>query len=287
MFKKTLTLSLLTLCTSALLTAQVAKIQTATADSGLTQVTLTGLNFCSSPQLFLASTKLTITSHSATGITANLPAGTMPGSYDLQLNCNFISTNFDATLGAAGAQGPPGLPGAPGPMGPMGPPGSPGAPGPAGPIGPAGGQVWAAAFTPYGWAANFPGQVNLAFSPTGSTIEANIGANGPVQTSEYIIAPTSCTVSNFQAYGGNVGGTPWGPAGSSAVAIVLYDLPFNSNGYKGAISCTLTANNGQDVTCNTPATMTIQQGDILTVYAEYGSYPAWDNQTIWTTFNCQ
>ncbi len=78
MFKKSLYITLLTLCATPLLSAQVAKIQTATADGGLSMVTLTGVNFCNSPQLFFAGTKLAITVHTATSITASLLDGTLP-----------------------------------------------------------------------------------------------------------------------------------------------------------------------------------------------------------------
>ncbi len=173
MFKKSLYITLLTLCATPLLSAQVAKIQTATADGGLTMVTLTGVNFCNNPQLFLAGTKLAITAHNATSITASLPGGTMPGSYDLQLNCNYIATNFDAALGATGAQGPAGPVG---PQGPMGMPGLPGAPGPTGPMGPTGpiGPTGATGLTGPAGPTGAAGAVGPV-GPTGAT-----GLTGPM-----------------------------------------------------------------------------------------------------------
>ena len=182
MLKKFFALSLVLAFAPALLTAQVAQIRTAAADSGLTTLSVTGVNFCSAPQLFLAGTKLAITAHNATSITASLPGGTMPGSYDLQLNCNYIATNFDATLGAqgpagpAGPAGPQGPVGPMGPMGPMGPQGLPGATGPAGPVGPAGATGATGATGPIG-PAGAPGPAGPV-GPAGAT--GATGATGPI-----------------------------------------------------------------------------------------------------------
>ncbi len=355
MLRKILPITLLTLCASSLLSAQVAKIQTATADGGLTMVTLTGVNFCNSPQLFFAGTKLAITAHNSTSITATLPGGTMPGSYDLQLNCNFIATNFDATLGTAGSPGPVGPQGPPGPIGPIGPPGmmgpqgstgptgptgatgltgptgatgATGAVGPIGPIGPTGatgltgptgptgatgaagptgptgvagpagptgptgpqgpvgGQIWSASLLPTGWASTYPGTGSLSFAPSGANVLALLSGGQVIQGSEELLIPQNCNVANFSAAGGN-GLDGSGPLGTSTVVVTLYEMNFTRSQINSSLNCTMTANNGANVSCSTSATLYAYAGDTFSVNVGYSSYPPWDGQTIYTSFTCQ
>jgi hypothetical protein len=124
------------LCTLLAL-AGAAQAQTyilsATANSGLTSVTIAGrsLEPASGPPLVsLVGQKLTVTNFSSTQIIAGLPSGLAPGNYAL-LVTGKSEANFDLTIGAAGSPGPAGPAGPVGPAGPAGPVGPQGAPGPA------------------------------------------------------------------------------------------------------------------------------------------------------------
>jgi hypothetical protein len=101
------------------------------------QITVSGSGF--NPQgrvptvLFNSVTLSSLVSFSDSQIVANLPAGTVAGSYRLKItNSQGNSYEFDVTYGAAGPQGPMGLQG---PIGAMGATGSTGAQGLAGPVG--------------------------------------------------------------------------------------------------------------------------------------------------------
>jgi Collagen triple helix repeat (20 copies) len=130
-----------------LATAQT--IQTAISDRSLTTIAIHGSGFGSTkPVVTLGGTTLVVNSpFSATDVTAALPAGLPPGSYQLVLTTTskpsgsapFVVTIGD--VGPSGPQGPAGPAGSAGPQGPVGPVGATGpagSPGPAGPAGPVG-----------------------------------------------------------------------------------------------------------------------------------------------------
>ena len=128
-------------------------IQAATTDPARTTIFITGANFSSTVNVYLASSLLTnvLIGGQGTQLIASLPPG-VAGSYRLVVMQGSGSATFDVTIGAAGAtgpegpagppgpQGPPGFDGAPGPVGPQGPQGPPGNDGPQGPQGPVGMQ---------------------------------------------------------------------------------------------------------------------------------------------------
>ena len=111
-------------------------------------LTITGQNFGPGlPTVQLGGTNLTVVSHTANQILANLPAGIAPGSYLLAITAagngagnqsqnNYVT--FALTIGAAGPQGPAGIQGPQGLIGLQGPQGVQGTPGPIGPVGPQG-----------------------------------------------------------------------------------------------------------------------------------------------------
>lgn len=111
-------------------------IQAADADGGMAMLFIRGTNFGdTAPQVALGGTALPVSSYAPTAVVANLPTGTLPGSYRLVLtNADGMSDEFAVTLGAVGPVGPTG------PQGPQGPQGLQGIEGPAGPTGPAGPQ---------------------------------------------------------------------------------------------------------------------------------------------------
>jgi hypothetical protein len=124
-------------------------ISAVTENAAGTQFTITGVGFgASSPTVALGATKVTVLNSTDTSITAQVPPGTVAGSYLLSVvnQRTHLLNIFDATFGQVGAQGPQGVPGpagVPGPTGPVGPRGAPGpmgGPGVAGPSGPTGPQ---------------------------------------------------------------------------------------------------------------------------------------------------
>jgi hypothetical protein len=139
------------------------EILSATVDFsvGLGQITITGENLPSPPQVMLDGTPLDVISSSATQIVASLQAvaglQNLPGDYELKVasgdgNGNdrgrghqdgqgdAVSSTFVVTIGATGPAGPTGPKGDTGATGPAGPAGPQGAAGPAGAQGPAGPQ---------------------------------------------------------------------------------------------------------------------------------------------------
>ncbi len=102
-------------------------ILSAAANSNLTSITINGRALqpaSGTPLVSLGGQRLAVASFSSTQISAALPAGLAPGSYDLSVTARG-SANFDLTIGGQGPAGP---------AGPQGPTGPQGAPGPAGPI---------------------------------------------------------------------------------------------------------------------------------------------------------
>jgi Protein of unknown function (DUF1566)/Collagen triple helix repeat (20 copies) len=120
----------------------------ATVDTKLNTLTITGRNFGSSPSVTLDALAFPAQSPSSSSqIVANFPSGKtpssfVPGTYFLTVTFrNQLPTVFAVDIGGMGAQGPagapgtPGVAGAPGPAGPAGPQGIPGSFGPVGATG--------------------------------------------------------------------------------------------------------------------------------------------------------
>ena len=122
--------------------ATAPKIFSTVTNFSTNHISITGQNFSPTglaPTVYFATTRLTLSSFSNQAITAMLPTGFAPGSYNLAVvNSNAQAVTFAVTLGAVGPmgpQGPPGVQGPPGPQGSQGPQGAPGAQGPQGPPG--------------------------------------------------------------------------------------------------------------------------------------------------------
>jgi hypothetical protein len=106
----------------------------------------TGFGDQSAPLVTLEGIPLEIVNYTSNEVVVNLPAGTAPGTYLLDLQNTSPSSEIDrgtrvdyyAAVGAEGPEGPQGVPGPPGPTGPDGPEGPPGATGAQGLPGPQG-----------------------------------------------------------------------------------------------------------------------------------------------------
>jgi hypothetical protein len=183
------------------------------------QVTLSGSSFQpgkTAPTVLFNGSSLALSSFSDTQIIATLPAGLLPGTFNLTVNSSSGSTTFDLTYGATGPQGsagPAGPTGSQGPIGPVGPAGSqgprgitgaPGAPGPAGANGV--GFNFLNAFGPYATYAE-----NDVVTYNGSSYVA-IVPNGP---NPYGPTPDKNPSWSVMAAVGATGATgPAGPQGS-------------------------------------------------------------------------
>lgn len=156
----------------------------ASADTGITQLTIVGSGFSPSgtaPIVVLGTSTLTITSFTDTQIVAALPANEAAGSYSLavtETSGGNKTTTFGATIGnqgPAGAQGPVGEAGPQGTAGFNGAPGATGATGPQGPTGATGAQGATGATGPQG-ATGATGAAGVQ-GPTGAT--GATGSQGP------------------------------------------------------------------------------------------------------------
>ena len=160
-------------------------IVNAAENSAGTQIVISGTGLGSTPLVVtLGGANLTVSSSSDTGITANLPPATVPGTYLLTVQSGKYSASFEVAIGQIGPvgpqgpSGPKGPPGMQGPQGPAGPSGATGTQGPAGPTGatgPAGptGPTGPAGSTgPQGPPATIPANLNTlstALSTNGGT----------------------------------------------------------------------------------------------------------------------
>jgi hypothetical protein len=120
-------------------------VNSGTINYSTNQILLTGTGFepnKTKPTVAFNGAALTVLTFSNTQVTATLPSGLTPGTFDLTLtNSQGNSVDFNMTYGATGsqgpagpagptgAQGPPGVAGATGATGPRGLTGAPGAPG--------------------------------------------------------------------------------------------------------------------------------------------------------------
>jgi hypothetical protein len=154
-------------------------IQKASANFTTNQLTINGANFGTAPAVVLQTTPLAVVTSSSTQIVAILRAGTMPGSYLLEVTSGTHMASFDVTIGAAGPQGPQGLVGPQGPAGATGPQGPQGLTGAAGPAGATGATGATGAIGPQGPKGD-PTLVRTVFV---SPIPGNPGASGAVLVS--------------------------------------------------------------------------------------------------------
>jgi hypothetical protein len=116
-------------------------IVNAAENSAGTQIVISGTGLGSTPlAVTLGAANLTVSTYSDTSITANLPPGTVPGTYLLTVQAGKNSASFEVALGQIGPVGPAGATGAQGPAGPAGATGPAGPTGPTGPAGPTGPQ---------------------------------------------------------------------------------------------------------------------------------------------------
>ncbi|HEY6491384.1 MAG TPA: IPT/TIG domain-containing protein [Terracidiphilus sp.] len=195
-------------------------VNSGTINYSTSQIMLTGSGFepnKTKPTVAFNGSALTVSTFSNTEVTATLPTGLAPGTFDLTVtNSEGNSVNFNMTYGATGAQGPAGPAGPQGPAGlsgatgatgatgPRGLTGAPGAPGPAGTNGTS--FIFLDAYNPYAtYAADnvvtYNGSSYIAIVPNGPN------PNGPT--------PDQNPSWSLMAAGGAIGATgPQGPQGA-------------------------------------------------------------------------
>ena len=114
-------------------------VNSGTINYSTNQITLTGSGFepnKTKPTIAFNGGALTVLTFSNTQVTATLPTGLTPGTFDLNVtNSQGNSVDFNMTYGATGPQGPAGPAGLTGPQGPVGLTGATGATGATGPRG--------------------------------------------------------------------------------------------------------------------------------------------------------
>ena len=180
-------------------------------------------------ELWLGTIPLAVHSQTDTLAIANLPAGILPGNYQLAATTGGGSIRHDefdgVTIGAVGPPGPPGEQGPqgdPGPQGPSGPPGEPGPQGDPGPAGPAGAEGPQGPPGPPGEPGpqGVPGPTGPAgaVGPQGAT-----GAQGPPGPQGPIGPPGPQGEKGDPGERGPAGGTPL-----SVITVGLQDAQFTS-----------------------------------------------------------
>jgi hypothetical protein len=115
-------------------------VNSGTINYSTNQIMLTGTGFepvdKTKPTVAFNGSALTVSTYSNTQVTATLPTGLTPGTFDLTVtNSQGNSVKFNMTYGATGPQGPAGPVGPTGPQGPAGLSGATGATGATGPRG--------------------------------------------------------------------------------------------------------------------------------------------------------
>jgi hypothetical protein len=291
------------LTTATTLTAQTQfVINSVSVNQAQTQITILGSNFGtkSTPQVVLAGNHLTVTNYTSSSITANLPEGIAPGGYTLTASNGFYQQSFDVTIGAIGLQGPKGDTGAVGPVGPVGPigpvgpTGATGATGPTGPTGStgakgdtgsqgvAGGQVWSSTI-------NMPGSIYVTAMgvPTGFSNGIDYyKANTTLDQEQFLPIPQNCTAKSFNV-------TVLGAQNTSTAYVTIgYSSPTwlsqNPNSAYPSIGCTVTANNGNPVSCSTSSTWYFSQGTPITIaVTDFDNVSDFENTRVMTSFVCQ
>jgi hypothetical protein len=114
-------------------------VNSGTINYSTNQITLTGSGFQpnkAKPTIAFNGSALTVSTFSNIQVTATLPTGLTPGTFNLTVtNSQGNSVDFNMTYGATGPQGPAGPAGPTGPQGPAGLAGATGATGATGPRG--------------------------------------------------------------------------------------------------------------------------------------------------------
>ncbi len=231
----------------------------------------------------------------ATGPTG--PAGTMG------LAGPAGSTGAIGPQGAVGATGPQGLPGAPGPQGSLGPPGAPGpvgppgmvgAPGMQGAVGPTGATGPAGSRGPIGasiqsWSSNNQLPATLVAnsfligSPLGFGPAQDV-AQGALVSSVVLAVPQACSASNFTVH-------VLGARGQSSAYITLgaaSQQQVADNSLGTVVSCELTANAGNPVSCTASGPGSIPEGSFLSIVVQGFTNPSdFAGSNVLVDYQCQ
>jgi hypothetical protein len=202
-------------------------------------------------------------------------------SHPATLTLVLVNTGATGAIGPTGATGPTGLTGATGATGPTGATGATGATGtrgPTGATGPAGGQVWSANIL-------LPASVQIDEVGAPSGISTAVYAYLPVA----LPVPQNCTASNFSV-------TVFG-AQNAVSSVTVYLAEANAAGIvntsAGAVlSCSVTANSGNPVSCTSASASAVTTGNFLLIYSHFSTTapatPAdFANANILTSFVCQ
>lgn len=160
------------------------------------QLAIMGLNLGTlKPLVTLDSIPLTVVAFTSTAVTALLPAGLPPGSYELTLDPAGHGEKLAQFDVAIGATGPKGNPGPAGPSGPEGPPGAQGPPGPAGPPGSGGSSDVYSATAPSMNLRILPQQVAAMTVPAGQYLLSFTSTI--VNTTSDLLNPTVAIACSF------------------------------------------------------------------------------------------
>ena len=169
-----LPIGLLALALSLPGVASATPVINSAVPTGANQLTITGSGFGTAPVVKIGTLKLTLASHSATKIVADLPGNLENGNDLLTVTAAGVSTIFDLMLGSEGPAGHPGPQGATGAQGPAGPSGPTGPQGPQGMPGPGASSIGHSAY--YTSPAALNQDILFATSPalsTGGTYQLN------------------------------------------------------------------------------------------------------------------
>jgi hypothetical protein len=276
-----------------------------------TQITINGSGFGSKlPTVFLAGENLTVVNSTETAITADLPPSLPAGAYLLEVKTDKPDheADFAADIGQVGPAGPQGPQGPQGPMGPVGatgPAGPQGPAGPAGPIGPTGatgaqGPAGPAGPTgptgPAGPAGAGGGQVWSSNAVFGTSIDTESiaspsGASSiapfDVNTVQFVSLPVaaSCTLSGLRV---DVLGAANTSSVNVEVAFINGPLLQAGDYAHTSVHCTITASNGNPVSCTSAGTTGVSPGDWLFVHANgFTNAPDFNNAKLLTAFVCK
>jgi hypothetical protein len=176
--------------------------------------------------------------------------------------------------GPAGPTGPTGAVGPTGATGPAGATGPTGAVGPTGATGPAGGQVWSGnSLLPSGF------DTYAAFAPL-SGVGGTYGTSGE-GLKNILLVPQDCTATNYTV-------TIYGAQGTSTIDSGIAYSPTFYAGWYDTLVCTVTANNGNPVSCTSPGPVSLTKGlQITNTILGATNPPDFDNVQVLTSFVCK
>lgn len=176
--KHSLLIGLLALAVCMPVLANAVTVNSAVPNYTTNQLTIAGNGFgTAAPTVKLDAMALTLVSHSATQIVANLPTNIGSGSFLLSVTAGTNSTTFELSLGLVGPPGPQGPQGPKGPQGTQGAQGAQGSQGPQGPQGPAGATV---GFSAMNNGTLYYGQGSIVISSNAVTTTGTYFVNGSV-----------------------------------------------------------------------------------------------------------